>query len=289
MKRMRTGVITDETAAKTWLAAACPRVWELLNQRAQQKLPPGLAPPWTDHAKEWWAFADAQITALRVACGEQEVRDAYGPDLSRATTAARVMELISELSVSAALGTLPPRFRLRPSTGRGTYSDFALEFAGVPMYGEVKRYEDRWFSTPRDPARGRALVKAPPGSSAIGQADRPRSMDIVSKLRAVPRQFPEGTVNMLFVHHPSFGDSYRYVQAALFGHETALVAPEAIGVSAADGLFAADEWRRVSACYLTHIDPTHGTWFPVEWRNPRADVPLPTKVRKAVARLREPR
>jgi len=201
---METDITSPEEAARAWLASTCRRVWGLLNYQARQALPPGLVDYFTTGdvkcGRQHLTFVDADVAVLDRGCGERDVGDAYRPDLSNVATEAQLAQHLCELSVAAALCRLAGSIRLRPRTGRGeTHSDFAVDLAGVLAYGEVKRYEDPWFTKPGRPVtRGRSVVKSPPGTP-IPEADRPRSMDLASKLREVPLQFPDGTLNVLFL------------------------------------------------------------------------------------------
>jgi hypothetical protein len=63
-------------------------------------------------------------------------------------------------------------------------------------------------------------------------------------------QFPQRTVNVLFVFHHSLAESAKYIQQSLFGESTFFMEPTAVCLQE-DGLFATDTWRAVSACYLS--------------------------------------
>lgn len=299
---MPAGRFTGEAAARSWLASACPHVWGLLNSQARQVLPLGLAEFLmrgdVTCGRQHLTFADTEVAALVHVCGESKVADAYRRDLSNVATEAQLAQHLCELSVAVALCRLAGSIRLRPRTGRGeTRSDFAVDLAGVCVYGEVKRYDDTaWFTASgRSPRRGRSLVKSPPGMP-VPNADRPRSMDLRSKLKNVPSQFPQGTANVLFVFHRSFGDSHRYLQAALFGDTAYGLESDAVDAPAVDGLFARPAWRTVSACYLTHLPPQapepglrsmpRRLYCAPRWRNPQAIVPLPDGVRDVLDTLR---
>jgi hypothetical protein len=110
-------------------------------------------------------------------------------------------------------------------------------------------------------------------------------MDLYSKLQKVPGQFPDGTLNFLFLFHPSLAGSKRYIQQALFGEGTFFMPPKDLCLSE-DGLFATEDWRAVSGCCFSRIEPEGNLVCPVVWENPRAFVPIPVPVRMALDRLK---
>ncbi|MGH8056781.1 MAG: hypothetical protein ACREOH_06025, partial [Candidatus Entotheonellia bacterium] len=153
------------------------------------------------------------------------------------------------------------------------------------IYVEVKRYPDPWPLDPTMPAF-RSLVKSPPDVIPSGAA-RPRAMDIFSKLKEVPSQFPEGTVNLLFVFHRSVADAREVIQQALFGlstYRTHIATPEEVDLSP-DGLFALEAWSAVSGCCLCRVENA-ALVCPAIWGNPRASVPIPPQVRVLLEHFR---
>jgi hypothetical protein len=102
-------------------------------------------------------------------------------------------------------------------------------------------------------------------------------MDLQSKLRGVPMQFPQRTVNVLFVFHHSLAESAKYIQQSLFGESTFFMEPTAVCLQE-DGLFATDTWRAVSAYYLSRVESDGTLVCPISWQNPRPYVPLPAEV-----------
>ena len=79
-------------------------------------------------------------------------------------------------------------------------------------------------------------------------------MDLRCKLRHVPRQFPNGTINVLFVFHPSLGETRKYITQALFG-DSAFHQTDSDYRLEIDGLFSVDEWQNISACCLARVNP----------------------------------
>jgi len=282
----------EEAQMRGWLEASCPHLWELLNLQARRRLPLGLvayvAPPSPDDRKQNLLFADGEVAQLIAACGQRKVGDAYCRALSGCNTEAKVAELFCEVAVAAALSRRGRRLELCPASGRGaTRYDFAVELGGVRICGEVKRYEDDWLSATNADGgfQVRSLVAAAPGTPT-GGTDRPRSMELRGKLLNVPKQLPEGTVNVLFVYHQSLGDNHRYLQAALFGDASYWNSADAVGEPGADGLFARGDWQAISACCLTRVLRAHGFYCEPWWPNPRAKVLLPEAVRRALEDLR---
>jgi hypothetical protein len=214
------------------------------------------------------------------------VGDAYRRDISGVATERQLAELLCEIALCAAVAKLSSTVRLRPDSGKGTACDVSFQLSGVAVFGEAKRYEDNWPPTDEEPAKPiiRSLVKAPLGAKPQESA-RPRSMDLRSKLQNVPGQFPEGTLNLLFIFHLSLGESPEYIQQALFGEHTFFLKSDQVALED-DGLFASEEWRAVSGCCLSRILPDGEVICPFMWENPRALVPIPTSVRAALDQLK---
>jgi hypothetical protein len=288
METQTDAVKSAEAFARAWLAKACPNFWKLLNKSACRALPAGLVAYLTtgdvERSHENLALAEADVAALVRACGAERVGHAFRRDLSGVSTEAQLAQQLCELAVAAALSRRACGIELRPRTGREkTQSDFAVTLDGVRLYGEVKRFEDTFpFMDDGEGFRVRSLVKTPPGAPIPQDAERPRRMDLVSKLEDVPRQFPEGTVNVLFVYNSGIADTQRHLQIALFGDAACFCEPDAVGEPQPDGLFARDAWRVVSACYLTRVAPEHALYFALRWPNPRALVRLPDAARSAL-------
>jgi hypothetical protein len=234
--------------------------------------------------------ADGDVERLIGSCGAKDVGDAYRAALSGCATEAQVAELVCELMVAASLGTRTQAMTLRPATGRGkTRSDFATNVAGVRFWGEVKRFDDRYFyENDGDVPRMRSLARTPAGEPVPAETARPRTMDLASKLDRVPAQFPDSRATVLFVFDDSFGDSDRYLQGALFGDAAQWVAIDALPVPVAPALFAREAWRVVSACCLAHWVPEYGFCIAPWWSNPGAAVPLPREVRELLASVSPP-
>ena len=219
-------------------------------------------------------------------CSLKELGDAYRRDLSGVGTETQLAQYLCEITLAASLTALSPTLSLRPPSGKATFCDVRFQLAACTVYGEVKRYEDTWALDWGKPPM-RSLVKAKPGAKPQESA-RPRAMDLVSKLCEVPRQFPDGTLNLVFVFHPSaIGEDQRYLQQALFGESTFFDKPDDVTLKE-DGLFATKEWRAISACCLSKVLADGTLVCRVVWENPhpRALVPVPKAVRAALDRLK---
>lgn len=172
---------------------------------------------------------------------------------------------------------------LRPSTGKSTHSDCKFHINGVEIYGEVKRYQDSWphivKKSEKDNQRipfGRSIFKANTDEKPSGVA-RPRHMDIQSKLKDVHRQFPDDKLNILFVFHPSFGETKDYLVQALLGQNNFRREENEFELEN-DGLFAEGPWRIISACCLTRADPESKVIFPVILKNPKAKMQIQDEI-----------
>jgi len=103
-------------------------------------------------------------------------------------------------------------------------------------------------------------------------------MDLHSKLKDTPRQFPKNTLNMIFLFHPSTWNSEIYIKQAILGDKSFFnhkpIQPHE------DSLFSLQDWKNISALALSVIR-NHGS-FSVSniWRNPNCTVDLPVDVVK---------
>ncbi len=199
----RTAAVAEATEAhaRAWLAWACPNLWGLLSPRAKCALPVGLVSYLTTGDAEAMkagrrnlTLVDGDVAALIRAAGHKKVGDAFRRDLSKVTTEAQLAQHLCELSTAAALCRLAGTIILHPRTERGTSSDFAVEFAAMRVYGEVKRFEDTFPLDGEGAWRVRSLVKLPPGVPIPLDVERPRSMDLVSKVENAPKQFPSSPI-----------------------------------------------------------------------------------------------
>lgn len=275
---------------RDWLQSQSPTTWSLLNIKAQGALPSGIVeylsvgdPAEIDAGRAALIAGEGHLRDLITFCGQAPVMAAYRRDLSGVHTANQLAELLCEITLCASLARLSPQKpRLRPPSGRGTYCDVAVQLAGHDVYCEAKRYEDPWPGI-EGPA-SRSIVKSAPDEKPK-EAMRPRHMDLQSKLERVPEQFPQGTLNILFVFHRSVAESAKYVQQSLFGGSTFSVEPSEVRLQE-DGLFATDAWRTVSACYLCRVQSDGNLVCPTTWQNPDPLVRLPVGVQGVLDRLR---
>jgi hypothetical protein len=177
------------------------------------------------------------------------VVDAYRRDLSGIGTATQLAELLCEIALCASIENLSETLQLRPATGKGTHSDFLAKINAYELYGESKRYEDPWpcSANPHEPVIPKVPYKRSITQKFTEQRPTdsacPRSMDLRNKLQNVPRQFPDQTLNILFVFHRSFvGESRSYMTQTLLGDANFFSAENTCALES-DGLFAIEEWR----------------------------------------------
>lgn len=282
----------DREDCQSWLQSNCPTFWSLLNESARRSLPLGIIEYIEEGgeakvkiSKTHLKNGEKSLLLLIKCCGLKDVQHAYRRDLSGIATAKRLSEFLCEVFLCSSLSKLSPKINLCPSSGKGTFCDVFFRLGDFNVYGEAKRYEDNWPMEETKPSK-RSIVKAKPGEN-IKEGVRPRYMDLFSKLQGVPNQFPEGTLNILFLFHPSMtGEAGRYIRQALFGeHEffTKSGEPELHE----DGLFALQDWSDISACCFSRIEPVEGNLQCIAvWRNPRAAEPIPTQVRAALDSLK---
>lgn len=272
---------------KVWIESKFPEFWSLLNVKAQRNLPKGLVEYIDDgtlqeieSGKNNLAIIEKYIIELKNKCGTKAVRDTYLRDLSGVNSENQVAELFCEISLCASLAKLTEKLELRPSTGKGTYSDCLFNLCGFDIYGEAKRYVDTWPHIDRiiDSENEkcpyeRSISKTSSDEKPNGSV-RPRSMDLRSKLRDVHKQFPDHALNILFIFHPLLGESKRYFTQALFG-DSNFFNTDSDFVLEDDGLFSIDDWQNISGCCLCRANSDSEVAFISFWINPRAEIKLP--------------
>jgi len=287
--------MTDQNKLKAWIESNCPLLWSLLNTKAQRTLPGGLfeyiavgSPFLIELGRNNLVSFERHLKKLNTLCGRKTVSDNYRRDLSGVDSAGRVDELYFEIALCASVGKFSGKLKLHPPTGKGTYSDCCFYVNSFEIYGEVKRYLDPF---PHIEKPGDVLSEKAPYTRSIakraldGKPDgtaRPRSMDLGSKLRDVHKQFPEGTLNILFVFNCSLAEPKQDLTQALFG-EANFFNNEAQFILKSDGLFYLDEWRNISACSIASLSPEIGVIFPFIWKNPRAQSEIPMSVLEALS------
>jgi len=316
----------EKSSLQAWLNANCPYLWSLLNQKARMNIPPGLAEylsplseqqldclanedpclsrsylfgqfhrhelaeACTDAGRKKLICADKQIKVLIDICGSKAVGDTYRRDLSNINTETQLSEILCEIAFCSSASKLSRTSPcLRPSSkrpGRKTHCDILFQLGESTVYGEVKQYIDPFPLKPGMPGR-RSLVQSPSGVKPLGVA-RPRVMDLLSKLQNVPDQFPEGTLNLLFIFHRPPDPSWRYIQQTLFGGlsqlHTFAAAPDRVCLNH-NGLFANERWKTISGCCLCCFENDSLVCL-TTWENPQASVPIPSSVRAIVGLLR---
>jgi hypothetical protein len=300
--------MVDEASVRDWLSENCPHVWSLLNNRARRQLPPGLleylSPPSEEYldklvpkdlpplpglpvlaherrqhaeqrvreGRQHLKEADVYVRRLVEVCGEKAVGDAYRRQLSGVDTEDQLAGLCCEVAFCAAVSALSSTIPcLRPPSsrpGRNTRCDVRLQVAGIPVYAEVKRFPDPWLRGPGAP---------------IGREEW-RPTDLYDKLCDVPKQFPEGKMNLVFVFHSSF-NKQETLEQALLGWQEDRLRPSSSepGPQKEAGLFAREEWRDISGCCLCRIRDSELQFLNI-WENPRAAVSIPPLVHSALSR-----
>jgi hypothetical protein len=247
------------------LPSGFPSLVQERQQHAEQRVREGRL-----HLRE----ADECVKKLIEVCGRKAVEDAYRQDLSNAATEDQLAECLCEIAFCtgiSALSSMPPRIR-PPSgrPGRNTHCDVLFVVGGMSVYGEVKRYPDRWLRGPGAP---------------IGQEEL-QPIDLYSKLQEgkvpVPEQFPVGTVNLVFVLHSSFNKQETLEQALLGWRDDRLPlrGPEPCPQKEA-GLFAREEWRDISGCCLCRVREGKLQFLNL-WNNLHAHVPFPQPLHEAL-------
>ncbi len=263
-----------------FLRENCPHVWAILNQQAKQTPPEGLqeflSGTWGAEGRKQLQLADKRLSSLIKSTSERTVGDTYRRDISGVDTKNKVAELLCEIILVDALGGIsnaPPV--LRPKTKTGKECDVKVVVERSDLFGESKRLADTWEGGIR------SIAKSPPESKPP-DTDRPRAMDLFSKLKDVHEQFPQGTLNVLFLFHPSNWNTHVYIKQALFGDASGFDYSSQPSLHD-DGLYALNEWQEVSACAYSRVN-SDGTFSIVQiWKNPRANVVLPDTVAERLA------
>lgn len=275
---------------KVWIEKDCPQFYGMLNAKAKKQLPTGLVEyleggslSETKAGREHISSIERNLANLVNVCGWQNVADNYRRDLSGVNSEKQVAELFCEIALCASLGECAQDLELRPPTGKGTYSDSLFNLNGLDIYGEAKRYDDPWphiekvGDNSNEKAPYKRSISRAPSDEKPNDAARPRSMDLRGKLRDVYRQFPDGTANILFLFHPSYGESQRYITQALFGDSNFFHTDSDFDLEM-EGLFSINEWQNISVCCLCRVNPDYKVVFPFLWKNPRANIKLPESV-----------
>lgn len=258
-----------------FLGKNCPNVWSILNQRARRSPPKGfqefLSGEWAEEGKIWLKLADKRVFQLINRSSERDVGDTYRRDLSAADSKNKLAELFSEISLADSLaGISSEEPILRPKTETGTECDVKVVIEGCALFSESKRLEDRWVGGTR------SIAKSPPESKPNDSA-RPRAMDLYSKLKDTPRQFPSDTLNVIFLFHRSVWNTQMYIKQVLFGDKSSFD-ESSQPLLYEDGLYSLLEWQRISACVYSRVD-NDGTLSIVNiWKNPNSAISIPDNV-----------
>ena len=282
--------MTDQNELKAWIESNYPLFWSLLNRKAQRTLPKGLiehidvgSPPEIKIGRDNLIFFERWLAELKILCGWKTVSDNYRPALSGVDSEDQVAELFCEIVLCASVGRFSGKLQLHPPTEKRTHSDCLFNVNGVEIYGEVKRYIDPWpyiekldeVFNEKEPYT-RSLAQRPSCEKPQHTA-RARSMDLRSKLQDVHRQFPQRSLNILFVFHSSITEkTQQYITQALFGDSNLWSTDDPVLES--DGLFSMNEWCNISAGYLAHVNRDSKIIYLLSWKNPRALTEIPREV-----------
>jgi len=268
----------NTTILKEWIEPNCPILWSLLNSRAKKTLPQGLI-EFSGGQTEIEKFEinlkriENVLKDLKAMCDSKSFADVYRHRLSE-NSGNQVFDLFYEISVCCSLGKISDdkKITLQPPTGKGTFSECLFKPHGFDIYAEVKNYPDLWPLLNGN-LHQRSLCKSEPNEKPLDTA-RPRSMDLRSKLNDVHRQFPDKSINLLFIFEHSISDSKRHLAQALFGDKN--VSSNDYYILYEDGLFFKEECRNISACWLLYYDVVKSeVVFYHFWENPRAYIGFP--------------
>jgi len=263
-----------------YLKMNCPNIWSIFNQRAKRCPPKGfqefLSGEWAEDGKVWLQSADKRVSQLIQRTSERQVGDSYRRDISGVESENKLAELFCEITLADSLGSISDKApTLRPKNETGTECDVKVVINGFELFGDSKRLEDKWVG-------GRRSIAKSPSESKPTDADRPRAMDLHSKLRDTPRQFPNGTLNVIFLFHPSIWNTQMYIKQALFGDKSAFVGALHLYE---DGLYSLQDWRNISACAYSKVKDDGSLSIEKIWENPNAFVPIPEIVKKRLEKI----
>lgn len=270
-----------------YIRIQCSNLWSILNIGAQKNLPQGFKDflSGKDAEKQnQLRNADSRIGYLFKRVGNRQVGDCYRRDLSGVNTENQLAEYLCEITLVATLSKLSSEVPvIHPKNNRSKKGcDVKVNIVNIDVYGDAKRLEDKWLTEPIRKNK-RSIAKSPVGLKPV-DSSRPRSMDLYSKLKDVHRQFPQGTVNIIFLFHPSLSESISYIRQALFGEGTFFQNEDVILLEN-DGLFAIEEWRKISGCAYTMIDQNGTLSMKQLWQNPRAATQIPKEVNEKLKEL----
>ena len=257
-----------------WIYQNCPHIWQLLNEKAMKNTPDGLAEycgggscieiqNGRNHAKS----IDIALSNLIDICGTKETHDKFSKDLSNINQLKQVSELFCEIRLCDYLGSKFNKLKLRPPTGKGSHSDCRFEVDSHIVFGEIKRFEDTGPTQ-----NGRSIFPTDPQFRSASSS-RPRAMDLRSKLHEVYKQFPDESINILFIFHRSIGLTLNYLIQTLWGSGN-FFNDEDNYILTADGLFSNSAWKIISACIWVKITEEDVINFNKIWKNPNATNPI---------------
>jgi len=284
MQKEKLQIKKQNNETENFVKNDCPNLWSILNQKAQKNLPKGFQEYLSgedaeiETGKRNLRNADKRVQDLFKKLPAKKVCGHYRRDLSGVGNESQLAELLCEIALGVALSNLSSRTPvIRPRNNRGKSCDVKVNL-GVDVYGESKRLKDP------GPCGIRSIAKSPLGQKP-SNAHRPRSMDIHSKIRDVYQQFPQDTLNVVFIFHPGYGENRLYICKALFGDKGCTANGNEIALEN-DGLFSIKEWHRISGCAYTRVN-TDGTLSIIKlWQNPNAKTLIPSDVIKELEKLK---
>jgi len=281
-------ILYMERITRSKLQKRCPAIWSILNMKAKSSLPYGFIEFLNkrNFKKRAWQtieIPEKHTQDLINLCGREKVGRAYRRDLSAVNNEERLLDILHEIVLCSFLGKLSNNIELRPLSGDRTSCDVSLQIDGFIIYGEVKRFPDKWWLRKNSSkVLGRSIFKEPKVEKSL--YSRPRYMDLKSKLKEVPRQFPNSTINLLFVFTSSFGVELQYLKQALYGEKNFFTENRETYCLMEDGLYYKEEWLNVSGCCLPRVDVLNAgnIVVPTIFENPKATLPIPGIVRNAL-------
>lgn len=261
--------------AKIWLEKSCPRIWSMLNNQAKIILPNGLrefidtgSKNEIENGQNIFLIVEKYLDILISKSSKKTVSDAYRRDFSNVSKEKELSELFSEIAVCTTISRIACTINLRPFSKKPKRSDFSAIIGKSEIYGEIKRFEDKTKIISRS-------ILSDNNYKSKQKTTRPRFLELESKLKDVHKQLPEDTVNILFLFHPSIGETISYVKQVLFGesnfwNKNIVLEPKSF--------FSKHELKNISAVCLCKLGENGFVEFYEIFINPNAKNTLPSLV-----------
>lgn len=242
-----------EEKCREFLSEKYPNIWKMFNNEAKRQIPKGfiefLSGQSEDKEMEKHLLnADKTIKSLLCIVGESEVADKYRKKISTIKTEHGLAELLCEIKVVESLARISEQKpELQPGTKiNNKKCEIKIVIDNTEIYVEAKRYED----------------KGPRGKRALNK----RSMEISEKINGVPNQFPDDTLNILFIFHSGYGSNPLYICQVLFGENACTIPDGDAEYAENDGLFSTDSWSKISGC--AYVSCGENLLVNKIWQNP---------------------